>query len=446
MRRAGIVLFLALAWAGTATAAPPAVTVQATALRGPAPLHVVLTASGDAASYHWDLGDGAAADGPSADHVYGPGRFRARVTATAANGETAQAEVTILAIGLTLRARRVATYGGHLVFRGRLVPALHGARVRLVLGGRRIASGVARRNGRFRIGAPIRAPGTYVVQFGGALSNPVSVLVRPRIAVGFRGSGEVRRPLVLVARLRPATAGTLRLRVWRDRKRLTTVSGGPRITFRLPTTRASLLRIALTAAPAPGFVAAHRAVVKPVYLPDLALGSRGPSVRALESRLWELHYALASVDAVFGTDTYDAVVAFQKVHGLPRTGRVDRRFWVLLAARNAPRARYGGDHVEVDKGRQVLLIVRQGEVALIVPVSTGATGNTPIGVWHVYSKVPGTLPTGMFDSSFFLRGFAIHGYPSVPTYPASHGCVRVPMWVAPRLYGLIPYGATIHIY
>jgi hypothetical protein len=272
------------------------------------------------------------------------------------------------------------------------------------------------------------------------------VLVRPRISIGFRGSGETRRPLFLVARLRPAAAGSLRLRVWRDGKKLTSASGGARLTLRLPTGRASLLRIRLSATPAPGFVAARRSVLKAVYLPGLVRGSTGPSVRALEARLAALHYALAGVDASFGSDTYDAVVAFQKVHGLPRTGSVDPGFWRLLAATGVPRARFGGDHVEVDKGRQVLFIVRHGRVALIVPVSTGATGNTPVGTWHVYSKVPGTLPTGMFDSSFFLRGFAIHGYPSVPAYPASHGCVRVPMWVAPHLYGLIPYGATIHIY
>jgi len=82
----------------------------------------------------------------------------------------------------------------------------------------------------------------------------------------------------------------------------------------------------------------------------------------------------------------------------------------------------------------------------VVHVSTGATGNTPIGLWHIYSKVPGTLPTGMFDSNFFLRGFAIHGYPSVPSYPASHGCVRVPNWVAPILFSSSYYGEAVYIY
>ena len=165
----------------------------------------------------------------------------------------------------------------------------------------------------------------------------------------------------------------------------------------------------------------------------------------LERRLLELHYALQSVDGVYGQDDFDAVLAFQKVNGLTRTGLVDRAVWRRLAAATVPRARFGGDHVEVDKTRQVLFEVRDGKVALAVQVSTGATGNTPLGVWHVYSRVPGWSWV-LWYPTFFLRGFAIHGYPDVPAYPASHGCVRVPMWVATRLYAMDPFGFAVHIY
>ena len=89
--------------------------------------------------------------------------------------------------------------------------------------------------------------------------------------------------------------------------------------------------------------------------------------------------------------------------------------------------------------------MRGGEVALVVHVSTGATGNTPVGLWHVYSKLPGWNGV-LWYPNFFLRGFAIHGYPSVPAYPASHGCVRVPMWVAPTLFAEIPAGFPVYVY
>jgi peptidoglycan hydrolase-like protein with peptidoglycan-binding domain len=184
-----------------------------------------------------------------------------------------------------------------------------------------------------------------------------------------------------------------------------------------------------------------------IHVPSLAIGDRGLSVYALERRLNELHFALARVDSYYGSDTSDAVVAFQKLHGLPRTGAVDQRVWRELETAQVPRARYPeGTHVEVSKGRQVLLLVRDGKVQLVMPVSTGATGNTPLGLWHVYSKVPGYNAKQMYYSSFFVGAFAIHGYASVPTYPASHGCVRIPLWVAVRVYSLLDYGTPVYIY
>jgi len=101
VRRATI-LVAALAFAPAAHAAPPAVSVQASPASGPAPLQVTLTAGGDFALYHWELGDGTTADGPSVQHVYTAGRFTARVTATSPTGETTQATVTVTSVGLTL--------------------------------------------------------------------------------------------------------------------------------------------------------------------------------------------------------------------------------------------------------------------------------------------------------------------------------------------------------
>src|SRR6188768_356084 len=96
VRRAAVFL-AALALAPAAHAAPPAVTAQVSPPSGPAPLAVTLTASGDAATYHWDLGDGTSADGPVVQHTYAAGRFTARVTATNAGGQTAQATVVVTA-------------------------------------------------------------------------------------------------------------------------------------------------------------------------------------------------------------------------------------------------------------------------------------------------------------------------------------------------------------
>ena len=179
--------------------------------------------------------------------------------------------------------------------------------------------------------------------------------------------------------------------------------------------------------------------------PALSLGARGPSVLALERRLAELHYALRGVDSIYGYDTLEAVLAFQKVNWLPRTGRAEPWLWKRLATASVPHAARGGDYLEVDKARQVLFDVRDGKVVRVAHVSTGATGNTPLGTWTVYRKVGG-WDWVLWYPLYFLRGFAIHGYPSVPAYPASHGCVRIPMWLAPTLYSSHGYGTTVFVH
>ena len=446
--RAAIVVALVLAFSPAAAAAtPPTIRVSATTASGPAPLRVVFTATGDGVSYHWDFGDGSSAEGASVEHVYGAGAFTARVTATGAGGETSTTSLRVLSLAVTLKSRGIAAYGQHLRFTGRLVPAIRGTRVSLyAANGSRAARGRTGRGGRFNIGIPVRQPMAYTAHVGGAVSNSIVARVRPALSAGFLGSGVVGQPLRLVPKVRPRAAGPVKVEL-RRRGRLIAAgefASGARI--RLPSSRAAEYRITLSTSGAAGYARSRVSLRKVVFRPRLAVGSRGPSVLALNEALHHLHIALGSIDASFGLDTRDAVVAFQKLHGLPRTGSVDARFWRLLLTAAAPRARYSGDHIEVSKALQVLFVVRAGRVVLVSHVSTGATGNTPVGRWHVYSKVPGWLPDGMFDSSFFLRGFAIHGYPTVPFYPGSHGCVRVPLWLAPRIYSYDPPGSTIYIY
>jgi lipoprotein-anchoring transpeptidase ErfK/SrfK len=99
----------------------------------------------------------------------------------------------------------------------------------------------------------------------------------------------------------------------------------------------------------------------------------------------------------------------------------------------------------VDKSRQVVMEIRGGRVERVIHASTGATGNTPVGTWHVYSEVAGWSWV-LWQPMYFLRGFAIHGYPEVPPWPASHGCVRVPMWLATGLRERWGYGSIVRVY
>jgi lipoprotein-anchoring transpeptidase ErfK/SrfK len=446
VRRAAVFL-AALTLAPAAHAAPPAVTAQASPARGAAPLATTLTATGDAATYHWDLGDGASADGAVVQHTYAAGRFTARVTATNAAGEATQATVVVTATGLTLAGPGSGRYQQLARFRGRVVPAVKGARVGLYRGARRIATARTARNGSFVVRGRVGTPTSrYSVRYADAVSNQIALLVRPGLDTAFRGSGQLGKPLSLLVRARPAAAGLVTVRVTRGARIVAKRSFHGRLRIRLGTGRAGAYRIRVTLQPAAGYLANRRALERIVFVPALGPGSAGPSAYELDRRLHELHYALGRVDGYFGQDDVDAVIAFQKLHGLPRTGRVDARFWRELQGASTPQARYPGDHVEISKGRQVLFVVRDGKVALIVPVSTGATGNTPLGHWRVYSRVPGFNAKAMYYSSFFVGGFAIHGYHSVPPYPASHGCVRIPLWVAVRVYSLIDYGTAVYIY
>jgi N-acetylmuramoyl-L-alanine amidase len=446
VRRAAVFL-AAMALAPAAHAAPPAVTAEATPATGAAPLPVTLTAGGDPATYHWDLGDGTSADSAVVRHTYAAGRFAARVTATNARGETSQATVTVTAIGVMLAAPRVGRYGQLLPFHGRLLPATNGARIGLFRGERRIATVRARRSGRFIVRGRVgTSDSRYTVRYAGAVSNQVALAVRPGLDTAFHGSGQLGRPLSLFVRSKPATAGSVTVRVWRGGRLVQIRTFRGRFRIRLATSRAGAYRIRVTLSPSPGYLGARRTLERIVFLPSLGPGSAGPSAYELDRRLHELRFALGRVDGYYGRDDIDAVIAFQKLRGLPRTGYVDARFWRELQRAHVPRARYPrGDHVEVSKSRQVLFLVRHGTVALIVPVSTGATGNTPVGVWHVYRRVAG-WDWVLWYPTYFVGAFAIHGYPDVPPYPASHGCVRVPMWVAPRLFEADDYGTTVFIY
>jgi peptidoglycan hydrolase-like protein with peptidoglycan-binding domain len=399
---------------------------------GPAPLTVTFASS--CGAVHWDFGDGQSADGESVQHTFAAGAWSVYA------GTEKVALITSRAVAL--QVARLVGFRHRLTFRGAVVPPLANEQVSVLVRGRFLARARTRADGTFSVTRRIGSPGPYTAQWIDARSSEASTTVKPQVVARLSGTPTVGQRLVVTARLRPAAAGTLRIRVWRGGKLVADV---PRARVVLSTRSAASYRVRVTSTPAAGFTVASQTLATTVALPHLARGSTGSSVRALEQRLFDLKYALERVDGAYGQDTYDAVLAFQKVNGLPRTGAVDPLLWRRLQRAPVARARYGGNHVEVDKSRQVLLEVRGGKVVLVVQVSTGATGNTPVGLWHVYSRVPGWSWV-LWYPTYFLRGFAIHGYPDVPPWPASHGCVRVPMWVATRLYAMHPYGFPIYVY
>ena len=179
-------------------------------------------------------------------------------------------------------------------------------------------------------------------------------------------------------------------------------------------------------------------------------GARGATVRLLQRRLAGLHYVV-SRSGRFDAATSRAVIAYRKVRGWSRIGVASPGvIRGLLARRGRFKVRFPrhGKHVEADLSRQVMaLIGRGGKVQRIYTVSSGkASTPTVLGRFKVYRRSFGTNALGMVHSSYFIGGYAIHGYVSVPTFPASHGCLRVPIPNARSIYNWLRIGDRVDVY
>jgi hypothetical protein len=363
----------------------------------------------------------------------------------AGSGTASAATVTIKA------SPAIPVYGKTVTFRGQVTPAGSGQRVDLYAdagdgaGYKLLKSGTTAADGTYAIPVTARSRGSYATQTAGTPSPAIVLKLKPRMTAHIRGLSFPGLPLYLRGRIQPAGAGALKLhigtRTWNVRKR------NGHYSARLWTKTAGRHRARLEFVPGSGYAARQTARRYRVRTPNLSIGSYSRGVLALERRLHHLHFALHKSNKFYGVDTYEAVLAFQKVHGMSRTGRVTDAVWSKLGRANIPKARRPrGSHIEVDKTRQVLFEVRRGHVVRVIHVSTGATGNTPVGTWHVYWKQAGLNSHGMYYSLYWYKGFAIHGYASVPAWPASHGCVRIPMWLAPGLYSRWGLGTTVYVH
>jgi hypothetical protein len=183
---------------------------------------------------------------------------------------------------------------------------------------------------------------------------------------------------------------------------------------------------------------------------NLGPGAHGPAVRLLQSELNALHFAVP-LNGAFDDATGRAVIAYRKLTGLARVSYTDARVFELLqhgAGSFRVRYRRDGRHVEADLTRQVLAEIEPGgRVRSIYTMSSGKPSTpTVIGHFWVYLKTPGVNSEGMVDSNYFIRGYAIHGYPEVPTYAASHGCLRVPIPDAAAINWWLHTGSAVDVY
>jgi hypothetical protein len=182
----------------------------------------------------------------------------------------------------------------------------------------------------------------------------------------------------------------------------------------------------------------------------LRRGARGPSVSVVQKHLRELGYVTGR-RGVHDARTARAVLAFRKVTRMARTTSANRPMLNRLAAghgRFSVRHKNHGRHVEADLSRQVIaLIGADGDVERIYHTSSGKPSTPTItGNFRVYRKQPGTNSLGMVHSVYFIRGYAVHGYKSVPTRPASAGCFRVPIPDAKSISDWMRMGTRVDVY
>ena len=185
-------------------------------------------------------------------------------------------------------------------------------------------------------------------------------------------------------------------------------------------------------------------------------------LKEAERRLSEMGYWTGPVDGVIDSTTQLALVTFQKWEGRRISGRLTRAEFNAIREASSPQAKDTGyKHVEVDLDRQVMLLTDdEGVVTRILPVSTGSGEHykeksmsglayTPRGRFRIYGKMEGwrKSPLGLlYYPNYFSDGLAIHGNPSVPHTPRSHGCVRIPMFAAKEISEQLPIGTIVLIY
>ncbi|HUA49288.1 MAG TPA: L,D-transpeptidase [Solirubrobacteraceae bacterium] len=181
----------------------------------------------------------------------------------------------------------------------------------------------------------------------------------------------------------------------------------------------------------------------------VSFGSRGPFVALIQQRLAALHFYIPQT-GVYDTGTGLALDAYHRLMHWGTYQTLDgRTISFLLDGYGAFPVRFPnhGRHAEGDLALQLLALVDGSHVVAIYPISSGKPSTpTILGDFHVYSKVPGYLPDGMYFSNFFISGYAIHGYDPAPDYPASHGCMRLPIVDALSVYDWLQIGDWVDTY
>lgn len=223
-----------------------------------------------------------------------------------------------------------------------------------------------------------------------------------------------------------------------------------------------------SAAPAGTSTPAPTPTPTPTQRRRLKPGGKGADVRGLQQRLKDLGYDPGTIDGRYGPTTQMAVWAFEKVNRIKVTSTLGKRFWAALDAPKTPQPiakRHEPDRVDIDLRRQYLVVYKDGRPVLISHISSGSGeyycakdfgsnvprcryAGTSTGDFVTGRRASGweKSPLGqLYNPVYFNGGIAVHGALDVPTYPASHGCVRIPMHAAEIFPTLVGSNVPVHV-
>lgn len=354
-------------------------------------------------------------------------------------------------------SRGALVFGGTVTAAGTLTPAAEGQEVVITTGGAEVGRTLTDAAGAYALTFTPRRNGSVAASLAAdaaVASEPQALEVKPKVSVS-------HGPLIpflsarFVVKVAPsAYAGVVTVKVTHrglvaGRYRARVRDG--RAVLLMPLRGVDGFTLTFTLAADNGLAARSFRKKVVVRARTLAVGSTGLYVKGMLTGLRRLAIRIPGMGSRFTTQVRDSVMAFQKAYRLPRTYVFNTANWRKLDGARIIRPRYSSPatHIEVDKGRQILMLVKGGKPFAIICVSTGATGNTPEGTFRIRTKYPYTTSGfgGILVRTMgFVGNFAIHGYAPVPPYPASHGCVREPIWVCAWVYGQSWVGERLYVY
>ena len=442
--RSLVLLVLLAGWLllpAAATAAPAVTQSEADSLT------ITLDASGSVADpgrtlvdYRWDFGDGTLGAGVRVEHRYpGPGVYAVTlmVTDDAGASSAGALAVAVRTIGFELSQRSVV-WGSRVVVTGAVEPAEAGLEVAIEQARHGVWQELSRvqtdSGGRYALLVAPAASGRLRARLraGGAVSAAVAVSVGPRVVLLPAKPGVAFVGVKLAGRVFPSSySGRVRIAVRRGGAEVASLSvraRAGRLYALLPVPGIGRFTVVVKTSPREGLVSRRLVTQVRASLPGrLDVGARGSQLRGLVRRLLFLGFHLPGTRSVFGPPMRDAVTAFQTAAGLEATGVVTEKVWRALARARPlePRYRRPALHLEVDLRRRLLVVVRDGRAAGILPIS----GSAPRGAFAIRSTTP----------ALAADGFSIQALPGA-------GFVRVPLWAARWLISQTRVGERVYVY